>query len=516
MEYMEKILHQSNYWYNDGLRKAKIRDISGAVQSLKRSLQYNREHIDARNLLGLVYYGRGEIAEAIVEWIISQNFKKSDNLAGHFIREIQKDKKTLEEIDKAVQMYNQCLVYCEQGAEDLAVIQLKKVIQIHPSYLKALQLLALLYLRTEQYQKARQILKRAHRLDTTNETTLKYMHELSEQKGKQGTRGREQKAYPIGNDTIIQPAVSPLKDNAGFLTILNIVIGILLGAAVVWFLIVPAVNEVKANRSNKSVLAFTEEINSKDAQISAMKKELETIRNSSDENAAATAAALASKDSYEKLLTVKEHYSSGQYAYATLAKELLEVQKDSLGDQGKVQYQAIADEVYPGVCAEHYSSARESYRQGDYKKSIELLEELIRMDEHYKDGEAMLLLGDSYLLNNEKEKADAMYQKIMDAYPKTDVAKRAEEAAKGSPANGKDAVGEENTEDSSGNEYTDPGQYGGENYDNYGDPYGDSAGNTQGEGYQDSYDDYQGTEGGYGDVGGGTDGYGADAEPEGY
>mgnify|MGYP006992965563 CR=1 FL=1 len=37
MEYTEKILHQSNYWYNDGLRKAKIRDISGAVQSLKRS-----------------------------------------------------------------------------------------------------------------------------------------------------------------------------------------------------------------------------------------------------------------------------------------------------------------------------------------------------------------------------------------------------------------------------------------------------------------------------------------------
>ena len=118
MEYTEKILHQSNYWYNDGLRKAKIRDISGAVQSLKRSLQYNRENIPARNLLGLVYYERGEIAEAIVEWILSQNFQKSDNLAGYFIREIQKDKKTLEEIDRAVQMYNQCLVYCDQGAED--------------------------------------------------------------------------------------------------------------------------------------------------------------------------------------------------------------------------------------------------------------------------------------------------------------------------------------------------------------------------------------------------------------
>lgn len=46
--------------------------------------------------------------------ILSQNFQKSDNLAGYFIREIQKDKKTLEEIDRAVQMYNQCLVYCDR------------------------------------------------------------------------------------------------------------------------------------------------------------------------------------------------------------------------------------------------------------------------------------------------------------------------------------------------------------------------------------------------------------------
>ena len=502
MEYTEKILHQSNYWYNDGLRKAKIRDISGAVQSLKRSLQYNRENILARNLLGLVYYERGEIAEAIVEWIISQNFQKSDNLAGHFIREIQKDKKTLEEIDKAVQMYNQCLVYCDQGSEDLAVIQLKKAVQIHPSYLKALQLLALLYLKTEQYQKAKQALKRAHHLDTTNETTLKYMQELSALRGKQGTKGREQKAYPIGTDTIIQPAVSPLKENAGFLTILNIVIGILLGAAVVWFLIVPAVNEVKSNRSNKSVLAFTEEINSKDAQISAMKKELETIRNSSDENEAATAAALAAKDSYEKLLTVKDHYSSGQYAYATLAKELLEVQKDSLGDQGQVQYQAIADEVYPSVCAEHYSSAKASYQQGDYQKAIELLEELIRMDEHYKDGEALLLLGDSYLLNNEKDKAEAMYKQIIDAYPKTDVAKRAEEAQKGTPANDQGSDTEDSTDygQSEGNVYYDSGS-------TYGDTAGSDTGNAQGQGNQESYDNDQGTGDSYGDVTYEGDGY---------
>ena len=179
MDYTEKILHQSNYWYNDGLRKAQIRDMSGAVTSLRRSLQYNRANIDARNLLGLVYYGRGEVAEGLVEWIISKNLKPQENLADRFIDEVQKSAKKLEQINQAIKKYNQCLIYCEQQGEDLAIIQLKKVIATHPSFLKAYQLLALLYLHTEQYAKAKQILKTARKLDTTNEITLRYMYELS-------------------------------------------------------------------------------------------------------------------------------------------------------------------------------------------------------------------------------------------------------------------------------------------------------------------------------------------------
>lgn len=72
MDYAKKIMYQSNYWYNDGLKKAQERDMNGAIIALRQSLQYNRENIAARNLLGLVYYGIGEVAEALVEWIISK------------------------------------------------------------------------------------------------------------------------------------------------------------------------------------------------------------------------------------------------------------------------------------------------------------------------------------------------------------------------------------------------------------------------------------------------------------
>ena len=39
MDYTTKLAYQSNYWYNDGLNKANIRDLTGAITSLKKSLQ---------------------------------------------------------------------------------------------------------------------------------------------------------------------------------------------------------------------------------------------------------------------------------------------------------------------------------------------------------------------------------------------------------------------------------------------------------------------------------------------
>ena len=135
MNYSERFFRQSDYWYNDGLSKAKIHDLSGAATSLKRSLQYNRSNIQARNLLGLVYYGQGEVAEAPVEWIISKNLKSYENIANYYIKKVQESSGELERMNQAIHKYNQCLIYARQNGEDLAIIQLKKVIQVHPSFL---------------------------------------------------------------------------------------------------------------------------------------------------------------------------------------------------------------------------------------------------------------------------------------------------------------------------------------------------------------------------------------------
>ena len=107
MEYTKKFLYQSNQWYNDGLRRANIRDLSGAITSLKKSLQFNRDNIAARNLLGLVYFGQGEVAEALVEWIISKNIKSHENIADYYIKKVQETPSELEVMNQAIKKYNQ-------------------------------------------------------------------------------------------------------------------------------------------------------------------------------------------------------------------------------------------------------------------------------------------------------------------------------------------------------------------------------------------------------------------------
>ena len=51
-DYARKNQQIANSFYNLGLEKARIRDLSGAAQCLKKSLHFNKYQTDARNLLG--------------------------------------------------------------------------------------------------------------------------------------------------------------------------------------------------------------------------------------------------------------------------------------------------------------------------------------------------------------------------------------------------------------------------------------------------------------------------------
>lgn len=431
MDYAKKIVYQSNYWYNDGLRKAQIRDMSGAIVSLRHSLQYNRENIAARNLLGLVYYGIGEVPEALVEWIISKNLRPRDNIADYYIRTVQSSANELETMNQAIKKYNQCLGYCRQHGEDLAIIQLKKVVMTHPTLLKAQQLLALLYLHTEQYSRARQVLRTARKLDTANETTLRYLHELTRQRGGRGRKVEKKKKedaveYSLGNETIIQPKHSAIREMAGHLAVANIFIGAAIGAAIIWFLVAPAVHQSQSDRMNSQMREYSEQIDALQAQISAQTRTLDEYRAAGDDAAAATAKAQATSASYESLLTVSDQNRSGEYSDAALADTLLTITRDSLGAEGQALYDELASDIYPNACRTNFRSGTNALDAQNYADAVTYLAKVVQMDSTYNGGEALFRLAQAYLGNGDTENATTYFQRVVSEYGDSEYAAEAQ------------------------------------------------------------------------------------------
>lgn len=437
MEYTEKLSYQSMHWYNDGLKKAKIRDLSGAITSLKKSLQYNRENIASRNLLGLVYYGRGDVIEALVEWILSKNFQSDDNIANYYIQKVRETSGELEAINQAVKKYNQSLEYCWQNGEDLAIIQLKKAVTVHPTYVKAHQLLALIYMHTEQYAYARQSIRAAYKLDTTDEFTLRCMHELNQIRRSRNVKIKEKEkkdkhtiTYNLGNETIIQPVSNSIKDNAGLHTVLNIALGLLVGVAVMWFLIMPAINASRQDKVNQQTVKFSDQIATQTAQISALKKELEEYRSTSEETEDAQATAASTQESYEAVMSVTAHYRAEDMSDAAMVEELLKVNPNSLGPIGREDYDEVTSELYPRMCSSLYSTSRENYEVANYETAITNLEQVMKMEEGYNDGAALLLLAQSYEKSGNQDQANLKYQKLVESYPDTEAAAEAKDALK--------------------------------------------------------------------------------------
>ena len=174
----KKIMQVSNMFYNEGLEKASVRDLSGAINSLRQSLKFNKNNIEARNLLGLVYFEMGEVVAALSEWVISKNLRAEKNIADDYIGMIQSNASRLDSINATIKKYNQALLYCMQDSKDLAVIQLKKVLSLNPKFVRAHQLLALLYIDSEQWERAQRELRKCADIDRNNTLTLRYQKEV--------------------------------------------------------------------------------------------------------------------------------------------------------------------------------------------------------------------------------------------------------------------------------------------------------------------------------------------------
>ena len=139
-------------------------------------------------------------------------------------------------------------------------------------------MLALLYSQEKKYDLAKKSLRNAGKIDANNTTTLRYLKEVNA--GLRENNPKKQKnedliSYQSGNETIIQPRY--LKDNSAIGTIINMVIGIAIGAAITCFLIVPGVRREIQNQAKAEVLDANNAVASKNQSISSLEAQIEDL-----------------------------------------------------------------------------------------------------------------------------------------------------------------------------------------------------------------------------------------------
>ncbi len=421
----QKVERASNSYYNDGLQKAQVRNLSGAIISLRQALKLYKYNTQARNLLGLVYYEMGEVVDALSEWVISANYKPEDNLAINYLREIKENRSQLDAVNQTIKKYNQALLYCRQDSRDLAIIQLKKVLSLNPKLVKGHQLLALLYMQEKQPEKAKRALRDAGRIDTDNTTTLRYLKEVNRQLKEKGKDNKPKSddliSYQSGNETIIMPKrfrESSLGGTLGY-----ILIGLIVGVAATVFLIVPGVKSKIKEDAKNSLLDANDTISNNAITISDLERQIEDLQNQIDESESKDSEEKAKTAAYEDLLNAYVAYTSEDTVSA--GSYLEKIDSSMLSGQALETYNTINDSVSATYLEDLYNEAYGYYTAYDYENAAKSFQKIVDQDESYRDGSAAYYLAQSYRKLEKMEDAKKYYQYILDNYPGTEKANTA-------------------------------------------------------------------------------------------
>ncbi len=434
----KRILRVSNLYFNEGLEKAGVRDLTGAVTSLRQSLKFNKNNVEARNLLGLVYFEMGEVVAALSEWVISKNLRPQKNIADDYIEMVQSNAGRLDTINQTIKKYNQALVYCEQDSKDLAIIQLKKVLSLNPRFIRAHQLLALLYIDSEQWEKAARELEKCRRIDNNNTLTLRYMKEVeemlaSDEPGKTAGKRRNDESvrYQSDNEIIIQPLNVKEPKNTGLSTLFNVAIGLVLGIATMFFLILPSAVTAEREKAQAEVRKIGEELDVKTASITTMHLHIDilTLDNQAlhDELDAyvGTDGTLKTIDS---LLMSASEYLETKDAQATAAyldDIAASVNLEETSEAFRSLYDTLLAQIGPEMSTLYYTSGNAAYQDDDYDTAIADLTRAVNYDA--ANGDALITLGNAYRRSEKKEEAIAVYEKVIELFPGTERARRAQQ-----------------------------------------------------------------------------------------
>jgi len=378
-----KVYDVSNLLYNKGLSAAKSNDFTHAEEALNKSILFNKNNINSRNVLGLVYYETGRISLALKQWVISSNIKREDNPANIYVEHFQKNSKEFQNLNESIKLYNQSVRFVNQKSEDMAIIQLKKAVDFNPKFVNALNLLSLCYMMRNENDNALNIIKKVLSIDASNPIALSYFKELCPD----GTRLVEgikivktNKAYD--EPVKFEPKISrKLRDSRRY-RIMELVIfiaGCLCAGAVMFALVFPGIKEEKQQEIDQISSQMLELQNKYDEakvkidndKSEELKKENETLKS----EIAKYQKQNDQRNAIDQLDNASDLYKKRDYSKA--AETISSINVNLLDAEHAKEYEELKKTVYSREAKSLYNKGRTLTNSKKYQEAKDILEKSI-------------------------------------------------------------------------------------------------------------------------------------------
>ena len=362
----------------------------------------------------------GEVVEALSQWVISKNLQPENNRADEYLTEVQGNKAELENMNKAIKNFNLSLDYAKHDSVDLAIIQLRSVISQHPKMIKAYQLLALLYIKEQEYSKAGKVLKRALAHDKGNIFCLNYAKEIRgkiSRRNKQATYAEQQMAQQAADEVIIPKYSEKPK-------VLQLMLGLILGIAICVsayvFMISPTQQQKTNARWNQTAVSYNEKLGAKDETISTLNtrvSDLESEVETMKKDVETYTGEDGSLTNYERLLTAMKQYAEEDWTnmavtYATINPDVVDASafRDCYALlKNFVENDGLADRLF--------EAAKALVDQGKYNEAIPALEACLAEKNDYED--AIYYMAYCYEAIGIDAEAAVYFKRIVDEFPQS-------------------------------------------------------------------------------------------------
>lgn len=224
--------------------------------------------------------------------------------------------------------------------------------------------------------------------------------------------------------------ITPYKEERpSIMPFVNIIIGIIIGLAVMYCLIMPHIKSNEADSANKDFKKYSADHTASDSSSIALKNQNETLQarieeleKELEEFQGDSASGATILEVYDKLFKAANAFLLEEDTEKA-AKNLIDINIESLeSSAAKKIYNQIASTSFADASEKSYVRGRDAYNGQneyagavDYDKAKKFLEESLKYNPDNTD--AMYFLGRTYQQKSKPKKAKEYYEKIINEYP---------------------------------------------------------------------------------------------------